>query len=92
MTAMAGHADEIDEAVIDWMKDLTREEVFELSQELRIPFTKVQSIPEVISDPQNGARAFFREAEPSSGRDAEVSGHAPGTVERRGTAESGAAC
>ncbi len=63
MTAMAGHADEIDERVIDWMKDLTREEVFQRSQELRIPFTKVQSIPEVMSDPQNEARAFFREAE-----------------------------
>lgn len=61
MTAMAGHADEIDELVIDWMKDMTREEVFELSQELRIPFTKVQSIPEVMSDPQNEARGFFRE-------------------------------
>ena len=62
MTAMSGHADEIDELVMDWMKDLTREEVFDLSQELRIPFTKVQSIPEVMSDPQNEARAFFREA------------------------------
>ncbi len=63
MTAMAGHADEIDQGVTDWMKDLTREEVFELSQELRIPFTKVQSIPEVMSDPQNEARGFFREAD-----------------------------
>ena len=63
MTAMSGHADEIDEAVIDWMKELTRDEVFELSQELRIPFTKVQSIPEVMCDPQNEARSFFREAD-----------------------------
>ena len=63
MTAMSGHADEIDELVKDWMEDLTREEVFELSQELRIPFTKVQSIPEVMSDPQNEARAFFRGAD-----------------------------
>ena len=63
MTAMSGHADEIDEAVIDWMKGLTREKVFELSQELRIPFTKVQSIPEVMSDAQNEARGFFREAD-----------------------------
>ena len=63
MTAMSGHADEIDELVIDWMKDLTREEVFELSQELRIPFTKVQSVPEVMSDPQNEAREFFRETD-----------------------------
>ena len=63
MTAMSGHADEIDDLVTDWMKDLTREEVFELSQELRIPNTKVQSIPEVMSDSQNEARTFFREAE-----------------------------
>lgn len=68
MTAMAGHADEIDELVKDWMKDLTREEVFELSQELRIPFTKVQSIPEVMCDPQNEARDSFREADhPAAG-------------------------
>lgn len=63
MTAMSGHADEIDDLVTDWMKDLTREEVFELSQELRIPNTKVQSIPEVMSDSHNEARTFFREAE-----------------------------
>ncbi len=63
MTAMSGHADEIDDLVADWMKDLTREEVFELSQELRIPNTKVQSIPEVMSDSQNEARTFFREAD-----------------------------
>lgn len=63
MTALSGHADEIDELVMGWMKDLTREEVFDLSQELRIPFTKVQSIPEVMSDPQNEARALFRVAD-----------------------------
>ena len=62
MTAMAGHADEIDRLVVDWMRDLTREEVFQRAQELRIPFTKVQSIPEVMNDPQNEARAFFRES------------------------------
>ncbi len=63
MTALAGHADEIDELVMEWMKDLTRDEVYELSQELRIPFTKVQSIPEVMFDPQNDARTFFRDAD-----------------------------
>ena len=63
MTSLAGHADEIDKLVMDWMKDLTREQVFELSQELRIPFTKVQSVPEVMSDPQNEARIFFRVAD-----------------------------
>ena len=63
MTAMSGHADEIDGLVVDWMKDLTREEVYERAQELRIPFTKVQTIPEVMSDPQNQARTFFRETD-----------------------------
>ena len=57
--AMNGHADEIDKLITDWLKDHTREEAQTLAQEIRIPFTMVQSIPEVMDDPQHKARDFF---------------------------------
>ena len=82
MTALAGHADEIDHLVADWMKDLTREEVYERSQELRIPFTKVQSIPEVMSDPQNEARTFFPRGRSPRRWKPHISGYSPCSVER----------
>jgi len=63
MGAMRGHADEIDELLVDWLKDHDREEVQTLAQEIRVPFTMVQSVPEVLEDPQNTARGFFIETE-----------------------------
>ncbi|MCH9037274.1 MAG: CoA transferase [Chloroflexi bacterium] len=57
--AMNGHADEIDQIITDWLKGHTREEAQALAQEIRIPFTMVQSIPEVMEDPQHKARDFF---------------------------------
>jgi crotonobetainyl-CoA:carnitine CoA-transferase CaiB-like acyl-CoA transferase len=61
LSAMRGHADEVDQLLMDWLKDHTREEVQTLAQELRVSFTMVQSIPEVLADPQNEARGFFVE-------------------------------
>ena len=61
LMAMMGHADEIDQMLIEWLKDHTREEIQTLAQELRIPFTMVQSIAEVLDDPQNEATGFFVE-------------------------------
>ncbi|MFQ5872528.1 MAG: CaiB/BaiF CoA transferase family protein [Dehalococcoidia bacterium] len=58
--AMNLHADEIDQLLMEWLKDHTREEVQTLAQEARIPFTMVQSIPEVMEDPQHKARDFFK--------------------------------
>lgn len=63
MSTMMGHADEIDELLVEWLKDHCREEIQTLAQELRVPFTMVQSIPEVLVDPQNEARKFFVEVE-----------------------------
>ena len=63
LSAMMGHADEIDELLEDWLKDHSREEIQTLAQELRVPFTMVQSIAEVLEDPQNEARKFFVEVE-----------------------------
>ncbi|MBI2872294.1 MAG: CoA transferase [Chloroflexi bacterium] len=59
MDELMGHADEIDELLAAWLKDHTRDEVMALAQEVRVPFTKVQSIDEVLEDPQNQATGFF---------------------------------
>ena len=42
-----------------WLKDHTREEIQTLAQEVRVPFTMVQTIEETMSDPQNSHRNFF---------------------------------
>ena len=56
---MREHADEIDGLITEWLRDHTREEVQTLAQEVRVPFTMVQSIEEILSDPQNQHRNFF---------------------------------
>ena len=56
-----GHADEIDELLTDWLRDRTRDEVMWRAQELRLPWTKVQSVEEVISDADNVATDQFVE-------------------------------
>ena len=63
LSEMRGHADEIDASLTEWLKDHTREEIQTLAQEIRVPFTMVQSIPEVLVDPQNTARGFFVDIE-----------------------------
>ncbi|MBI4338259.1 MAG: CoA transferase [Chloroflexi bacterium] len=69
MAAMMGHADEIDQMLVDWLKDHSREEVQSLAQEIRVPFTMVHSIAEVLADPQNEAQGFFVEIDhPVAGR------------------------
>ena len=59
MSRMREHADEIDDLITEWLRDHTREEVQTLAQEVRVPFTMVQSIEETMSDPQNKHRNFF---------------------------------
>lgn len=61
MAAMMGHADEMDRILSEWLKDHTREEIQTAAQEIRVPFTMVQSIAEVVEDPQNEAMGFFVE-------------------------------
>lgn len=55
-----GHADEIDETLSAWLAERTADEIMTLAQEVRMPFTKVQHIPEVLDDPQNQATGFFQ--------------------------------
>ena len=59
MKRMREHADEIDELITEWLQNHTRSEVQTLAQEVRVPFTMVQSIEETISDPQNKYRNYF---------------------------------
>ena len=59
MARMREHADEIDELLIEWLRGHTREEVQTLAQEVRVPFTMVQSVEETLSDEQNQHRNFF---------------------------------
>jgi len=57
--AMRAHADEIDELLTRWLMEHTREEVQTLAQEVRVPFTMVQTVEETMNDPQNEHRKFF---------------------------------
>ncbi|GBD11768.1 Succinyl-CoA--L-malate CoA-transferase alpha subunit [bacterium HR23] len=64
-----GHADEIDALLREGLKDRTPQEVMEQAQELRIPFTVVQDVAQVLHDPQNQAMGFFPPVEhPVAGR------------------------
>ncbi|MFN3973865.1 MAG: CaiB/BaiF CoA transferase family protein [Dehalococcoidia bacterium] len=64
-----GHADEIDALLIEGLKECTPQEVMEQAQELRIPFTVVQDVAQVLDDPQNRAMGFFPDVEhPVAGR------------------------
>ena len=55
-----GHADEIDAIMDRWLAKHDREEVVEMAQTLRIPFTEVFTPEEVIEDPHLNGRGSFR--------------------------------
>ena len=52
--------DEIDEIMIDWMKDKTRQEVFEIvAGTWSVPASPLLELEEVLEDPQLRRRGFF---------------------------------
>ena len=54
------HVDEIDEIMIDWMKDKTRQEVFEIvAGTWSVPASPLLELEEVLEDPQLKFREFF---------------------------------
>ena len=54
------HVDEIDEILIDWMKDKTRQEVFEIAAGTwSEPASPLLELAEVLDDPQLRLRDFF---------------------------------
>ncbi len=53
------HADEIDRLLADWLSGYTREEIFHLAQEWRLPFAQVMRLDELPDDRQMTSREFF---------------------------------
>jgi len=55
------HKDVMDAYLIEWLMDHTKEEVFNLCFERRIPFIPVHTIEDVMKSPQFEARQYFVE-------------------------------
>jgi len=53
------HADELDAILSPWFKDRTKQEIYELAQLWRVPFSPVPDLSEVASSPQLAARRYF---------------------------------
>ena len=59
-----GHADEIDQLLTEWLADKEKDETWLLAQELRLPWTKVARIDEVLdNDPQHDAMSYFQKVD-----------------------------
>lgn len=56
---MHGHADEIDAIMDEWLADKDKFEVTRMAQELRLPFTEVMTIGEVMRDEHYREREAF---------------------------------
>ncbi|HZU76180.1 MAG TPA: CoA transferase, partial [Dehalococcoidia bacterium] len=54
-----GHADQIDALMDPWLAQHTKQEVVERAQELRVPFTAVQTPAEVFHDHNLRERGYF---------------------------------
>ncbi len=52
-------ADECDALIIPWLKQRTKDEIFALCRENKIPFAPLRTIDELLRDPQFEAREFF---------------------------------
>ncbi len=63
------HADEIDEMLLDWLKDRTKQEVFQTASGLwSVPVAPVSQLSEVLDDPQYRSRELCIEIDhPSAG-------------------------
>ena len=59
LAAMMRNADEIDAIMDEWLADKTRDDVVEMAQELRLPFTEVREPGEVMAEPHHKARGSF---------------------------------
>ena len=52
-------ADECDNLIMPWLKQRTKDEIFSLCRENKIPFAPLRTIDELLKDPQLDARSFF---------------------------------
>ncbi|MBI2907502.1 MAG: CoA transferase [Chloroflexi bacterium] len=55
------YADEVDALLAPWLMAHTKQEIFQICLENRIPFAPVRTIDEVVNDPHLKARHFFAE-------------------------------
>ena len=63
------HADEIDELLIPWLMQQEKRDFMARGQALRMPFSAVFTVDEVLADPDHKARGFFPEVDhPAVGR------------------------
>ncbi|MBN2077266.1 MAG: CoA transferase [Dehalococcoidales bacterium] len=56
-------ADECDKLIKPWLMDRTKDEIFALCREKRIPFAPLRTVDELLKDPQLIAREFFVEVD-----------------------------
>jgi crotonobetainyl-CoA:carnitine CoA-transferase CaiB-like acyl-CoA transferase len=63
------YPDEVDELLKEWLKERTKEEIFRICQENRVPIAPVKDIKEVVEDLHLKKRGFFAEIDhPISGK------------------------
>jgi len=62
------YADEMDALLAPWLMSHTKEEIYNLCREKKIPFAPVRNIKEVVNDPHLKVREYFVEVEhPAAG-------------------------
>ncbi len=59
LASMMGHADEVDAIMDAWLADKTRDDIVEMAQALRLPFTEVREPGEVMAEEHHKARGSF---------------------------------
>ncbi|MBA3030933.1 MAG: CoA transferase [Desulfobacteraceae bacterium] len=59
------YPDEVDALLIAWLEKYTKEEIFAMCMERKVPFSPVRTIEEVAIDPQLRARGFWTELDHS---------------------------
>ena len=57
------YPEEVDNLIIPWLKERTKEELFLLFRRDHIPSAPIRTIDELVEDPQLKAREFFVEAD-----------------------------
>lgn len=57
------YADKADAYLIEWLMKHTKEELFKIAQDNRIPIAPIRTVEEVVNDPQLEARGFFVEVD-----------------------------
>ena len=63
------YADELDSLIEPWLKKHTKQELFQMCYDGKVPFTPIKNIEDVVNDPHLSARDFFVQIDhPEAGR------------------------